>query len=103
MSKHTAGPWNFTDKVRYCIYGAEDRHVALVSCYQVKEGDKEENLANARLIAAAPELLDEYKQLLAYLKAASEACLKGQSYVAEDLCHEYAEFNSPVIAKINGD
>jgi hypothetical protein len=55
--------------------------------------------ADARLIAAAPDLIAEYKQLLKRIKDASDACLEGHSQVAEGLCHEMAEFQSPAIAK----
>ena len=58
--------------------------------------------ANARLIAAAPELLAEYHSLLARLAAASKDCARGHSQVAEELCHEFADFKSPAITKATG-
>ena len=57
MSKHTPGPWHIDWHQRYGI-NVPHKHIAMVSCFQSKEGDWEENEANAHLIAAAPELLE---------------------------------------------
>jgi hypothetical protein len=59
MSKHTPGPW-------HCLYTRVDD----ASGYQVCHGDlhgkgEETNLANLRLIAAAPELLDALRRIAA--------------------------------------
>jgi len=60
MSKHTPGPWRFTNEIhrskRYVrLYGGEGIHkvqVADINCYPTLPYE-----ANARLIAAAPDLL----------------------------------------------
>ena len=61
MSKHTPGPWFISEtgpkwSINVGNGGASNRHIAMVSCYQEFISDHTENLANARLIAAAPEL-----------------------------------------------
>lgn len=40
----------------------------------------------------------EYRDLLSRLKDASEACFSGHSQVAGELCHEFADFQSPALA-----
>ncbi len=62
MSKHTPGPWNYrVSDHGLDVYGQE-RHVAGESWYPrvFPEGtpEREEKEANARLVAAGPELLD---------------------------------------------
>ena len=59
MTEHTPGPWkrsivnrNFSPK----IYGPDDWMVA--DCSRIVKRSMEEETANARLIAAAPELLE---------------------------------------------
>lgn len=65
MSKHTSGEW-VVDESRHdgCINRLEPfRHIGMVSSYQAVKGDREENEANARLIAAAPDLLEALQNL----------------------------------------
>ena len=75
MTQHTPGPWKVREwaevrptKKQYglCIYtdkpDLESKMLALV-----KEKDGEDSEANARLIAAAPELLSGCMAALAYL------------------------------------
>ena len=60
----TPGPWVKDSSVcRYAINDAasNSRHVAMVSGFELRAGDREENEANARLIAAAPELYEALK------------------------------------------
>ena len=56
MSKYTPGPWidNYFDDTQICINSGYEL-VAVVYSYDEK---KEEGNANARLIAAAPDLLE---------------------------------------------
>lgn len=61
MSKHTPGPWVTDNSVlRGSINRLDEprRHIALTSDWENEKGDREQNEANARLIAAAPELLE---------------------------------------------
>ena len=66
MSNHTKGPW-VVDEIWHlgCVNRLDPfRHIAMVSEYQTQPGDREENEANARLIAAAPDLLEALENLL---------------------------------------
>lgn len=66
MSKHTPGPW------RVCgLNVACNKEIVVASCYRdslesvvVRPKEMEECLANARLIAAAPELLEALKDAI---------------------------------------
>lgn len=65
MSKHTPGPWiveDFMGRGEYNVRAGDD-YVAIVS--------EEGHLHNARLIAAAPELLDALKTAVARIKIAN--------------------------------
>jgi len=63
--KHTQGPWKVKQTAVYdAVYGNNDELVSFISIKQ-----PEEIQANARLIAAAPELL--------------EACVKFQTWAKE--------------------
>lgn len=72
QSKHTAGPWHIgvrqpsSDKF---IYGSKGEEVA--DCDRLNNFP-DENLANARLISTAPELLEALKRE----KAANDALLQ---------------------------
>lgn len=57
MSKFTPGPWVVNTNVRYAI-NFQNKHVAMVSSYEMFESDRAENEANARLIAAAPAMYE---------------------------------------------
>lgn len=75
--QHTPEPWEISKSgPRYSI-NAGDRHIAMVSCYVRKDGDEEEeNIANASLMAAAPELLDALEDL--------EKCYRGGYQTCDD-------------------
>lgn len=65
MTKHTPGPWRFRrDKVGYSIeiIGADGYSLAGIADIRKDEhGRESEDLANARLIAAAPDMLSLLK------------------------------------------
>lgn len=52
--KHTPGPWTFAEKPDYTLVGPEGHSICT---YHVSQKSEAIDLANARLIAAAPELL----------------------------------------------
>lgn len=59
MSKHTPGPWTTAEEPTYCAIRTDGRVIAdmrLVGLHY--------NKADARLIAAAPELLEALKDML---------------------------------------
>lgn len=68
MSKHTPGPWHrmgikFGD--RFCsteiMYKQDERHIAI--CSMAESGDELLTEANARLISAAPYMLEALQSL----------------------------------------
>jgi hypothetical protein len=67
VSKHTPGPWAVVahedDDEGYAVVGGE--YQMPVALPQSTVGGEAEELANARLIAAAPDLLDALRRLLA--------------------------------------
>jgi hypothetical protein len=82
---HTPGPWDFTrnsTSKRPCgIYGYEDEEQEIELCHHavmVPEWPFEEQVANTRLIAAAPELLARCRELEAENNRLREAILSGE-------------------------
>lgn len=69
-AKHTPGPWEACEPGDYSDYGG-DSIVVLGNDMRITvvQGSRQEDLANARLIAAAPELLAAAKNFDAYEKA----------------------------------
>jgi hypothetical protein len=71
MKKHTQGPWTINDNGGNAVLiEAEDYEIGIVhnagpEC--LSEDVREESMANARLIAAAPELLERLTELVEYL------------------------------------
>ena len=60
MSKHTPGPWIIDGNGIKTSISAGSKHIAMVNYWHVGGADDvigEEHEANARLIAAAPDLL----------------------------------------------
>lgn len=55
MTKHSPGPWKHSDKKDYTIVDVSGN---LVCEYYIAESSEHIDLANARLITAAPELLE---------------------------------------------
>lgn len=66
--KHTPGPWshNYVGSHGYCIY-AGGKHIGLSILYKADGGE-----ANARLMAAAPDLLNLLREARDELKAEPE-------------------------------
>ena len=65
MSKHTPGPWEvaYQDKNGQSVVKGE--HIEVATCWHHCVGSIEKEMhANARLIAAAPELLEALKELM---------------------------------------
>ena len=71
--KHTPGPWEVIDRAqqhntdalhRYLIMQPEGNNTFIAKT--IKEYDSVDDLSNARLIAAAPELLDALRLVLAH-------------------------------------
>lgn len=64
MSKHTKGPWvaRVVRGMNASVYGPDEKSVASVG--NARSRSTEECEANAHLIAAAPELLEELSELV---------------------------------------
>lgn len=71
MSKHTAGPWKFYQPRNACpaVYGPEG------DCLAICNGIETPNIANAHLIAAAPEMYEALKETMLLLRV-----LKDRNY-----------------------
>ena len=65
MTKHTPGPWSIDKEERWVIHEPEGKSGTLVvpEIYL----DDDEAIANARLIAAAPELLEALESFPGFL------------------------------------
>ena len=65
MSKHIPGPWSYTPLAKGMRISADTKtSLALVLVPQYYDSEKEAQLANARLIASAPELLEALEEVL---------------------------------------
>lgn len=97
MSKHTPGPWKVTDDG--CIY-FKDGFIG--EAYQFNPGlygEKQEDapmMANAKLIAAAPEMLEALKDLLQYGHI-------GGLFHMRDSYYKARKQATNLVAKIKGD
>lgn len=64
MNKHTPAPWyNEDDQISAQVPGDGESYIAPI-CYLDLDWTDEMNTSNARLIAAAPELLEALKWIL---------------------------------------
>lgn len=72
MSKHTPGPWRSAD---FAVYADDERTSQLV-CQLSSGWTLEQDQANGRLIAAAPELLDVAKRALKCLEEYQPNCIE---------------------------
>jgi hypothetical protein len=84
MSKHTQGDWGFDDNGIYEVIG--DKLMAIngddgMKIAWIEEGP--EQLADARLIAAAPDLLEACKTALTLLRGLCGSDELGDLYFAE--------------------
>ena len=62
--KHIQGPWHLHDREDNIVCGPMG--ISIADC-NAKHRSKEENLANAKRIVAAPELLEACKMFVKYL------------------------------------
>lgn len=107
MTKHTPGPWYISETgPRYSINagtgGDSTRHIAMVSSYEKFEEDKEENIANSKLMAAAPDLLEALETILLRIDGRydSELLVK-QGYLGNTL-DDIQAYARQAIAKAKG-
>jgi len=69
--EHTKGPWERSKTAKLCILGKENGHGRFTICVMQNPHIQEQE-ANARLIAAAPELLEGCKSALKVLTLDSD-------------------------------
>ena len=100
MAQHTPGPWKFGDpeddpKAFRKILGGGMRQLNIAQVVQ-RQSQQEEDVANARLIGAAPEmyaaLVDLVEQVAAY-----------EHLHGEDTCPIDPDGAEGVIAKVKGE
>ena len=63
MNKYTPGPWEVGRFSGDTVW-AEGGHTLLASCNYLPEGEIETEKANARLIAAAPQIFEALKAMV---------------------------------------
>lgn len=104
---HTPGPWKI-DEEGFVVSGPDDFDICDISLRKVGT-DTEEMLANARLIAAAPELLSALEKFLKtedLSNAAIESGDVGELEAAEEeiatLYYEAVNEARAIIAKAKG-
>lgn len=108
MSKHTPGPWvvSDVDTVNPRIDGQDGRGIAHATQRDPHPVNGqgitiEQAMANALLIAAAPDLLDALMRLVADFEAEIHDSYDGTKYLEEKLAVcDYARY---AIAKARGD
>jgi len=71
MSKHTPGPWRLNR--RFC-FNVEDQNGRTIARINWDHETYDEAMANARLIAAAPELLDKCEWAQLYIRKLECSC-----------------------------
>lgn len=68
MGNHTPGPWTVDESLCLGAINNGKRHIAMANLYNSPDEnfrvDREQQLANAQLIAAAPDLLAALKAIL---------------------------------------
>lgn len=78
-AKHTPGPWHISETDNTEILTAEGR-VQVMIC-KMGEGDLDQHLPDARLIAAAPDLLDALQAMLALHRGGGEPSAKARAAI----------------------
>ena len=85
IARHTPGPWRTLRKNPRRVVGSENRHIIIAGCYtslskgrglatKQSGGSPDQRIAeaNARLIAAAPDLLDVVQRCEMWLSTAPD-------------------------------
>ncbi len=87
MSKHTPGPWHHTGREFNDVRDSDDELVAVALHLRVGQPQRsvQEAEANARLIAAAPELLEALQQALEFVDGWKELswCAPARAAIAK--------------------
>jgi predicted Zn-ribbon and HTH transcriptional regulator len=77
-AKHTPGPWSVDDgEWGYVVHSSDTSDDVIASLQPADEPAESECLANARLVAAAPDLLDAVRWACKELvKTERQACMR---------------------------
>lgn len=104
MSKHTPGPWAYGGREFNDVREADGELVAVALHLRVKKPERSiaEAKANARLIAAAPDLLAVLKAFSDYVHQEQSATDGAVTYSTTAINH-WAFLARAAIAKATGD
>lgn len=83
-AQHTPGPWGYrasNANASHEIYGAHKEHIASTGIWSIEQ--REEQRANACLIAASPKLLVNCKQLCELLESIGHDCTPARTAIKE--------------------
>lgn len=99
-AKHTPGPWRLHKRFTFNVEGPDGRTIARVNW---DDETYDEAIANANLIAAAPDLLAAVKEAVEIIQDFADS-LCGCGYVDSPcrVCYAAAKFKD-VIAKACGE
>lgn len=103
-AKHTPGPWIATEHANHCIdVGSRNECVASVGLWSYgRPGPFEENRANARLIAAAPNLLAQH-EWNRRVRDSVDALLAEAGYAPDSSArHQLSQMNFDALAALEG-
>lgn len=78
QTKHTPGPWTLSKTDDYVIEAVKAGSPYEVCTYMVDSDNEAEDLANARLIAAAPDLLDVVQLIIKEWEKPTEGVQVGE-------------------------
>ena len=95
MNKHTPGPWRVSP-----YYGITGKSVTVAKTEQMPGNYESERMANARLIAAAPDLLDALEKINIGLSPQS---ILVQSENLKELINSCFEIAREAIRKAKGE
>ena len=79
---HTPGPWRQDTMSGTTVWGGDKTHGNAVAVCQGFE--REENRANAALIAAAPELLEALREALGHIEDSAEVAGQSEPFSVKD-------------------
>lgn len=98
-AKHTPVPWTVRST---CIYTADEHKDWVASCGNGQVARQQINKANARLIAAAPELLEAAKLVLEWYEAEDDHS-GTDFYQRMQMCRDSEDAIRAAIAKATGE
>jgi len=83
MAEYTEGPWFLDDDKFYKLKILNKDFIEITEVYSWDISDLKETKANARLIAAAPDLLEECKEMLKEIEILMEDSNERDKYMAQ--------------------